>query len=225
MATRPIVPRANGEGSLGVNTTGAEKFWGDVFTDKLNGADAKVMAAFSDQIMRKPSTTYTAGQIAYHSALPTGYYLECTTQGVTSAGDITPMSTIGGTVTDGTVVWTVSRDLPLIGGGALTGTNLTWNDNDLGGSAIAAKSLGTNGYIKYASGLIIQWRPISIQDTTPGYVHHWGLPISFSNTNYAVSLFLSGASSITLHLQLANEVRGYTSDGVTRTGYLIAIGY
>ena len=95
MATRPIVPRANGEGSLGVNTTGAEKFWGDVFTNKLNGADAKVMAAFSDQIMRKPSTAYTAGQIAYHSALPTGYYLECTTAGITSEGDITPSSTIG----------------------------------------------------------------------------------------------------------------------------------
>ncbi len=36
MATRPIVPRANGEGSLGVNTAGAEKYWGNVFTQKIN---------------------------------------------------------------------------------------------------------------------------------------------------------------------------------------------
>ena len=42
-------------------------------------------------------------------------------------------------------------------GGALTGNALTWNGNDLAGSAIVAKSLENNGYIKYASGLIIQW--------------------------------------------------------------------
>jgi len=34
---------------------------------------------------------------------------------------------------------------------------LEWIGNDLAGSAIQAKSLGTNGYIKYALGLIIQW--------------------------------------------------------------------
>jgi hypothetical protein len=56
---------------------------------------------------RQPSTTYEVGNIAYHSALPTGYYLECTTQGTTSAGDITPTSTIGGTVSDGTVTWRI----------------------------------------------------------------------------------------------------------------------
>jgi hypothetical protein len=111
---------------------------------------------------RQPNTAYAVGNITYHSALPTGYYLECTTGGTTSVGNITPTRTIGGTVSDGTVTWKVSRDLPLIGGGALTGTSLKWNANDLGGSAIVAKSLGANGYIKYASGLIIQWGGISI---------------------------------------------------------------
>lgn len=60
---------------------------------------------------RQPSTAYAVGAIAYHSALPTGYYLECTTAGITSAGDITPSSTIGGTVSDGTLTWTVCKDI------------------------------------------------------------------------------------------------------------------
>lgn len=48
--------------------------------------------------------------------------------------------------------------LPLSGGGALTGTALTWNGNDLGGSAIVASSLGPwSSYIKLAKGPIIQW--------------------------------------------------------------------
>jgi hypothetical protein len=60
---------------------------------------------------RQPSTAYTAGQIAYHSALPTGYYLECTTGGTSSSGALTiSTTTIGTTVADGTVVWTI-RDM------------------------------------------------------------------------------------------------------------------
>jgi hypothetical protein len=113
---------------------------------------------------RKPNTAYSVGNIAHHITLPIGYYLECTTAGMTSSSDLTINSpSIGGTVSDGTVVWTVNRDLPLIGGGALTGTNLTWNANDLGGSAIVAKSIGTNGYVKYASGLIVQWGVFTLQ--------------------------------------------------------------
>lgn len=43
----------------------------------------------------------------YHSNLPIGYYLECITEGTTSNNKITPSSTIGSTVSDGSVVWTV----------------------------------------------------------------------------------------------------------------------
>ena len=56
---------------------------------------------------RQPSTAYAVGNIAYHASLPTGRCLKCTTAGTTSAGDITPSSTIGDTVTDGGVTWTV----------------------------------------------------------------------------------------------------------------------
>jgi hypothetical protein len=59
---------------------------------------------------RQPNTTYSAGQIAYHSALPTGWYLECTTGGISYDGELAISSpSIGGTVTDGAVVWTVRK--------------------------------------------------------------------------------------------------------------------
>jgi hypothetical protein len=59
---------------------------------------------------RQPSTTYEVGDIKYHSALPTGWYLECTTAGISGSGDLTISSpTIGGTVTDGTATWTVRK--------------------------------------------------------------------------------------------------------------------
>ena len=58
---------------------------------------------------RLPSTVYAVGTIAYHASLPTGWCLKCTTAGITSAGDITPSSTIGDTITDGGVTWTVVK--------------------------------------------------------------------------------------------------------------------
>jgi hypothetical protein len=58
---------------------------------------------------RQPSTAYAVGDIAYHASMPTGYYLECTTAGTTGSGTITPSSTIGSTVSDGTVTWTVCQ--------------------------------------------------------------------------------------------------------------------
>ena len=142
---------------------------------------------------RQPSTAYAVGDTAYHASLPTGWYLECTTKGTTSSGELTISSpSIGGAVTDGTVTWTVSCDLPLIGGGALTGTNLTWNGADLGGASIVAQSLGTKGYVKYSNGLIVQWGTTStvpddgFQDVvlpisfTANYVYH----VSFVDDGY-----------------------------------------
>jgi hypothetical protein len=149
---------------------------------------------------RQPSTAYTVGKITYHSALPTGWYLECTTDGTSSSGNLTISSpSIGGTVSDGTVVWTINSSLHLIGGGALTGSALTINGNDIAGSAIVAKSLGTNGYIKYASGLILQWGQASIE--TANTATRIELPINFSaNDKYSV---------------VANVLRGNGSNTVT----------
>lgn len=106
MATRPIVPRANGEGSLGVTS----KYWGNTFTQKMNGANAVDMADFSTATLRQPSTAQSVGDIRYHATLPAGWYLECTTAGTTGSGALTITSpTVGGTVSDGTVTWTVRK--------------------------------------------------------------------------------------------------------------------
>jgi hypothetical protein len=122
MATRPIVPRANGEGSLGITS----KYWGNTFTQKLNGANAVDMTDFSTATLRQPSTAQSVGDIRYHATLPAGWYLECTTAGTTGSGALTTTSpTLGGTVSDGTVTWTVRKGastqdltgyLPLSGG-------------------------------------------------------------------------------------------------------------
>jgi hypothetical protein len=58
--------------------------------------------------------------------------------------------------------------------------NITLSNNfDLTGSAIVAKTLRENGYIKYASGLILQWGAVDMtQQATTKTVE---LPVSFPN--------------------------------------------
>lgn len=73
--------------------------------------------------------------------------------------------------------------LPLIGGGVLTGNNLTWNGADLGGASIVAQSLDVNGYVKYSNGLIVQWGTWTINT---GAAQGKYFPIQFSSTNYRV---------------------------------------
>lgn len=55
---------------------------------------------------RQPSTVYSAGQIAYHNALSM-QKLVCVKGGTTASGNITPSTTEGALVTDGTVTWQV----------------------------------------------------------------------------------------------------------------------
>lgn len=58
--------------------------------------------------LRKKDTLYAADDMAYHVDLPTGWYLECTTAGITSASNLVITSPgVGDTVTDGAVVWTI----------------------------------------------------------------------------------------------------------------------
>jgi hypothetical protein len=62
-----------------------------------------------DVWFRQASTVYDNGAIALLLTLPTGWYLECTgTGGTTDAGDLVITSpSVGDTVTDGAVVWTI----------------------------------------------------------------------------------------------------------------------
>lgn len=105
MATRSIVPRANGEGSIGTEA----KQWGDVETQKLNGINTKDVLQ-----LRQNSTAYGVGDVVYASGLSSSLRLLCTTAGTTAASspDFTG-STEGATITDGeagtAVTWTVIR--------------------------------------------------------------------------------------------------------------------
>lgn len=101
---RGISPETNGGASLG---SGA-KNWAKVYTQAVSeNAD---MGNNGSLGYRKPSTAYAVGNIAYHSALPTGWNLECTTAGTTASGKLTISSpAIGGTINDGTVTWKVCK--------------------------------------------------------------------------------------------------------------------
>lgn len=104
MATRPYVPRADGESSIGV----AGKKWGKIYAydidEKTNLGNNKSLG------YRQPSNAQTVGDVRYHATLPTGWYLECTTAGTTGSGALTITSpAVGGTVSDGTVTWTVRK--------------------------------------------------------------------------------------------------------------------
>jgi hypothetical protein len=112
MATRKIVPRANGEGAIGDNTQGIEKYWGGGYFLDINGTDAIEMAKFNDTLQWKPETTYAVGDIVFTSRLNAGLYLECTTEGESDSTIFTVPSVIvpgTTTITDGTVTWTIRK--------------------------------------------------------------------------------------------------------------------
>ena len=60
---------------------------------------------------RQPLTAYALKDIRYSPLLPTGWFLECTTAGTTSSGDITLPTPLveNATITDGTCVWKVRK--------------------------------------------------------------------------------------------------------------------
>ena len=100
MATRNIAPRSNGEGTIG---TAVKRWLGSFFNtvDIANGSNAGV-----NTLQR--STAYAANDVVQYSGLNAKYRLVCTTAGTSgsSAPDFTG-KTVGSTVTDGTVTWTV----------------------------------------------------------------------------------------------------------------------
>jgi hypothetical protein len=162
---------------------------------------------------RQPSTPYALGDTATADGLPTAWFLECTTAGTTNAGAITIPSplTEGDTISDGTAVWTVRKCFPT-SGGALTGTSLTWNGNDLGDNAIVADSFlgGVRGYIKRKSGEILQWGNTS--GINVGNTLDVTFPISFtSEASFGLGF---GPSSGTSN-------QSYTIDNVTRIGFKV----
>lgn len=110
---------------------------------------------------------------------------------------------------------------------------LKWNSNDLAGSAIVAKSLGANGYVKYASGLIIQWGKTQTDRA------YFAFPIGFSSPNRTVTAMVVPDGSnefgvaVTEMGGLQNDRWGTglmahnisTHQAVIKTARWLAIGY
>lgn len=110
MATRNIVPRANGEGGIGT----ANKKWGSAHIQTLN-ADLAVLPNVNAYglnpfwLLLQRNKSYTVGEVAYSSNLPSWAYLECVTAGETGAIEPSFSSfTIGSVVNDGSSVWVVN---------------------------------------------------------------------------------------------------------------------
>lgn len=81
-----------------------------------------------DYWFRQESTNYNVDDMRCNESLPYGYYLLCTTGGISSASDLVITNpTVGDTITDGTVVWTI--DKIGAGGGTPTGTILAYASN------------------------------------------------------------------------------------------------
>ena len=115
-----------------------------------------------------------------------------------------------------------------------TNGSLTWNNNDLAGAAIAVKNLATNGYIKYASELLIQWGRIFIPVNTNNANNI--LPISFNSKAIGVGniAYVDGNESstvraINIDVLFNNKTIKTVLESVEHTGDVyvnyITIGY
>ena len=78
---------------------------------RLNDTKLKWVSENASLNLRKPSTVYAVGDIAYSALLPSWAYIECTVGGTTSDGDLpVPSSVVANdTFTDGTVTWAIRK--------------------------------------------------------------------------------------------------------------------
>ena len=133
MATRNIVPRADGEGQLGTES----KKWQSVNTQKVNAESVNSTGATIEKVSATIITStdltiingittlqrnkaYEVGDIAYSSYLPSWARLECVTAGTTAdiaPSSLTTVSSGGILISDGTVTWIVDdvRDMTPVG--------------------------------------------------------------------------------------------------------------
>lgn len=94
-----------------------------------------------------------------------------------------------------------------------------------------ASLLGTSGYQKFPSGLIIQWVTLNIPDGTNGVVSAaW--PIPFPNAFYGASPSIAGGASTTRKINTDSSMTGTTcavnatntGTSLATTGFVIGIG-
>ena len=120
---------------------------------------------------RQPSTTYTVGNIAYHNALSM-QKLVCVKAGTTANGNVTPSTTEGALVTDGTVTWQVDS--------LADGNYTAIHQNGIGGgrditayweSGIMSTNIQTGIFVGMHIGDYII-KSVTIDDTTYSNVKH-----------------------------------------------------
>lgn len=104
-------------------------------------------------------------------------------------------------------------------GGVLA--SLFWNNDN------CAKSLGTSGWQKLASGLIIQWSPITIAGSSNGALT---LPVTFGTTSLAVISSVADGSA--LSKSPSNLVSGgtttitlYNPNATSTSFWVLVLGY
>lgn len=89
----------------------------DCMDDDIQGIqDALESVVIDDatkELYAKRDTAYSVGDTGLLIGIPAGFYLECTTDGTTAttAPTVTQPVFAGQTITDGTVVWTVRKDV------------------------------------------------------------------------------------------------------------------
>lgn len=92
--------------------------------------------------MRQNSTAYSVGDVAFSASLPSGLVLKCTTGGTTAATEPSfSGAEVGGTVTDGTVTWAVTRVLTTRDAGRRTRKPFTL--------ATLEKAVAANNYLDF----------------------------------------------------------------------------
>ena len=192
--------------------------------------------------LRQKSTEYAVKDVTFLPALGAKLYLECTVGGTTSDSELTIASPASGnTVLDGTVTWKIRKisgldELPIASsstlGGVKIGTNISVSNgtislsksnvtNALGytppssNGGIVAQSLGTNGYVKFNNGFILQWGHLSSVPQNQQW-QSVTFPISFTSAAYTVLATLgrsAGASGTIAALVNTNAI--------TKTGFQV----
>lgn len=147
MTTRPFVPRATGEGSIGTSA----KHWGNGYFDTIQVGDKDITALDTTGNAATATKLATARTIAL-SGDATG---SATFDGSGDATIAAEVSKIGGTAISD-FIKTLLDD----GDAATARATLEANAQNCGG--IVAASLTDNGYVKFANGLILEWGEVSV---------------------------------------------------------------
>ena len=169
----------------------------NVMNNAIDAHNASLTAHADLYNLWKPNTEYAVGDIRYSPKLPSWAYLECTQAGVSGTDEsiFTNISTGGGVISDGGVIWAV-RDLRQgtsigrmpalidVGSGV---AGLPAVDGSLLTGVVSSGGSGLNQWIKCADGTMLQRGASATSDfgVNPATANVT-FPLSFYSTNYVI---------------------------------------